>query len=84
MLVVAGQLADGLAYQLARGHGVELNPGMAVLITASGPHAIIVVKAAFGLVLGIGAKALERHRSVVAWLAVAGFVGAASELLALV
>ncbi len=84
LLVVAGQVADGLAYQLANGHGVELNPGMALLIGVAGPHAILALKTVFGLVLGIGAKALDRHPHVVAWLAVAGFVGAMTELLAVV
>ena len=84
LLVIAGQVADGLAYQLAHGHGVELNPGMALLIAIFGPHAILAIKAAAGVVLGLGATALDRHRSLVTWLAVAGFVGAATELLALI
>jgi len=84
LLVIAGQLADGLAYQLAHGHGIELNPGMALLIAVFGPHAILCVKAAAGLVLGLGSVALDRHERLVTWLAVAGFVGAVSELLALV
>jgi hypothetical protein len=84
LLVIAGQLADGLAYQLAHGRGVELNPGMALFITAFGPLAALAIKVAGGLVLGLGAVALNRHRSLVTWFAVAGFVGAGSELLALV
>jgi len=82
LLVVAGQLADGLAYQLAHGRGTELNPGMALLILVFGPHAILAVKAAAGIVLGVGAAALHSHPSLVTWMAVAGFVGAATELLA--
>jgi len=84
LLVIAGQLADGLAFQLAHGHGIELNPGMALLIGVIGPHAILVVKTALGLVLGLGATALERHRTLVLWLSVAGFVGAVTELAAMV
>jgi hypothetical protein len=84
LLVIAGQLADGLAYQLAHGHGTELNPAMALLIGGFGPLAVLGVKVAFGLILGLGAMALDRHRTLATWLAVAGFVGACSELLALV
>jgi hypothetical protein len=83
-LVFLGQAADGLAYQLAHGHGTELNVGMAVLIAAFGPPAVLGVKLAAGLYLAVCAHVLQRHRTVVVWLAVAGFLGAGSELLALV
>jgi hypothetical protein len=36
------------------------------------------------IVLGYGALALDRRRRLVTWLAVAGFVGAGTELLAVV
>jgi hypothetical protein len=84
LLVIAGQLADGLAYQLAHGNGIELNPGMAVLIAGFGPLAVLGVKVAAGVVLGVGAMALGRHRRLATWLAVIGFIGAGSELLAVV
>jgi hypothetical protein len=84
LLVVAGQLADGLAYQLAHGNGTELNPAMALLIAGFGPLTTLGVKVAAGLVLAFGAMALDRHRRLVTWIAVAGFVGAGSELLALI
>ena len=84
LLVMAGQLADGLAYQLAHGNGAELNPAMDVIIGAFGPHAILGVKLVGAVVLGFGAMALDRRRRLVTWMAVAGFVGAGSELLAVV
>jgi hypothetical protein len=84
LLVFAGQLADGLAYQLAHGRGTELNLAMARLVVDFGPQAILVVKLAAGLALALGAMPLmARHRSLVTWFAVAGFLGAGSELLAL-
>ncbi len=84
-LVFLGQVADGLAYQLADGHGTELNPGMALIIAAFGPPAILGVKLAIGFALGVVALALlDRHRVLVTWVAVAGFVGAGSELLAII
>jgi len=39
---------------------------------------------AAGVVLGVGALALGRRRRLATWLAVIGFIGAGSELLALV
>jgi hypothetical protein len=86
ILVALSQLADGLAYQLAHGHGTELNPGAAAFITAYGPTSILVVKVVTSLLLGFGAYALLRRgkgRRVIAWLAVVGFVGALTELLAI-
>jgi hypothetical protein len=84
LLVIAGQLADGLAYQLAHGNGTELNPAMDLFIGVFGPFAILGIKVVGAIVLGYGAMALDRHRHLVTWLAVAGFVGAGSELLAVV
>jgi hypothetical protein len=84
LLVIAGQMADGLAYQLAHGNGTELNPAMNLFISAFGPVAILGIKLVGAIVLGFGAMALERHRRLVTWLALAGFVGAGSELLAVV
>lgn len=80
LLVALGQLADGLAYQLAHGNGTELNPAAALLIGAFGPFAILAVKIAGGAVLGVGALALRRHRRFVSWLAILGFIGALTEL----
>jgi hypothetical protein len=79
------QLADGLAYQLAVGHGVELNPGAALMSGAFGPTTVLLVKVATAIALGVGSYALlrrQRGRRVVAWLAVIGYVGALTELLA--
>ncbi len=87
LLAALSQVADGLAYQLAHGHGVELNPGAAVMIASFGPATILVVKIATAIVVGIGSYALlrrDRGRRLVPWLAVVGFVGAFTELLALV
>ena len=85
ILVALSQLADGLAYQLAQTHGTELNPGAATVINAYGPLVILAIKVAAAAVLGIGAYAMLRRdkgRRVVAWLAVIGFVGCFTELLA--
>ncbi len=86
LLAALSQLADGLAYQLANGHGVELNPGAALMIGGFGPTTILLVKVVTAIVVGIGSYALlrrNRGRRVVAWLAVIGFIGAFSELLAI-
>jgi hypothetical protein len=84
LLVAAGQVADGLAFQLAHGSGTELNPAMGLFIGLFGPLAVLGVKIVGAIVLGYGAIALDRHRRLVTWFAVAGFVGAGSELLAVV
>lgn len=84
LLVIAGQMADGLAYQLAHGNGTELNPAMDVIIGVFGPLAILGVKLIGAVVLGFGAMALDRRRRLVTWMAVAGFTGAGTELLAVV
>ena len=86
ILVALSQLADGLAYLLAHGHGTELNPGAATVIATFGPSTIVLVKIAAAVILGIGSFALVRHnrgRGAIAWLAVVGFVGCPSELLSL-
>jgi hypothetical protein len=86
VLVGLSQLADGLAYQLAQGHGTELNPGAATMITAFGPETMLVVKVVAAVILAIGSMALlrrNRARSAIAWLAVIGFVGCLTELLAI-
>ena len=82
-LVILSQLADGLAYVLARTHGTELVPTSAVILAAFGPGAMLAVKLAAGLVLGVGAFALRRRRSLVASMAMVGLVGALSEVVAL-
>jgi hypothetical protein len=85
LLAALSQLADGLAFQLANGHGVELNPGAALMNGAFGPSTILAMKVATAIVVGIGSYALLRRnhgRRLVLWLAVVGFVGAFSELLA--
>lgn len=84
LLVIAGQMADALAYQLAHGNGIELNPAMALLIAVFGPFAVLGIKVVGAVALGYGAMALDRHRRLLTWLAVAGFIGAGSELLAIV
>jgi hypothetical protein len=87
LVVALSQLADGLAYQLAHGHGTELNPGAATVIATFGPMTILAIKVAAAVIVGMGASALLRHdraRQFVVWLAVAGFVGCLSELAALV
>jgi hypothetical protein len=86
ILVALSQIADGLAYQLAQGHGTELNPGAATVIASYGPLVILGVKMAAAVVLGVGAYAMLRRdkgRSALTWLAVIGFVGCFTELLAI-
>ncbi len=85
LLAALSQLADGLAFQLANGHGMELNPGAATMNGAFGPMTILVMKVATAIILGIGSYALLRRgrgRRLVLWLAVVGYVGAITELLA--
>jgi hypothetical protein len=87
VLVGLSQLADGLAYQLAQGHGRELNPGAATVITTLGPMAMLAIKTGAALILGLGSYALLQHgrgRRVIPWLAVVGFFGAFTELRALI
>jgi hypothetical protein len=87
LVVALSQLADGLAFQLAQGHGRELNPGAATIFDAFGPTTVLVFKIVAAVVLGIGSYALLRHqraRAAVAWLAVFGFVGCLTELIAVV
>jgi hypothetical protein len=60
LLVIAGQLADGLAYQLAHGNGAELNPAMGLLIPVFGPFAILGVK-----VVGLSSSDTVRWHSTV-------------------
>jgi hypothetical protein len=87
LLAALSQLADGLAFQLANGHGIELNPGAATMNGAFGPMTILLMKVATAIVLGVGSYALlrrDRGRRLVLWLAVIGYVGAFSELLAVV
>jgi hypothetical protein len=87
VLVGLSQLADGLAYQLAQGHGRELNPGAATVITTVGPMAMLAIKTGAALILGLGSYALLQHgrgRRVIPWLAVVGFFGAFTELRALI
>jgi hypothetical protein len=84
LLVAAGQVADGLAFQLAHGNGTELNPAMGLFIGLFGPLAVLGIKLMGAIVLGYGSIALGRHRRLVTWFAVAGFVGAGSELVAVV
>lgn len=85
-VVALSQLADGLAFQLAHGHGTELNPGAATVFDAFGPTTVLAFKIVAAIVLGIGSYALLRHqraRAAVAWLAVFGFVGCLTELIAI-
>ena len=87
VVVALSQLADGLAFQLARGHGTELNPGAATVFDAFGPSSVLAFKILAAIVLGIGSYALlshQRARSAIAWLAVFGFVGCLTELIAIV
>ena len=48
IVVALSQVADGLAYQLAHGHGIEANPGAATFITAYGPMAMLALQARGG------------------------------------
>lgn len=85
ILIALSQLTDGLAYQLAHGHGRELNPGAALFISTFGPTSILGVKIVTALLLGFGSYALLRRdkgKRIVAWLAIVGFVGALTELIA--
>jgi fluoride ion exporter CrcB/FEX len=55
------------------------------MITAFGPETMLVVKIVAAVILAIGSMALiqrNRARSAIAWLAVIGFVGCFTELLA--
>jgi hypothetical protein len=76
LLVLLGQVADGLAYRLAIGHGTELGP-----LGALDPGLVLVVKMLAGAVLAIGVYALRRP-TLGLWLATAGFFGALTEVLA--
>lgn len=78
MLVVLGQLADGLAYQLVVGKGTELGP-LGVL----DPLTVLAVKVASAIVLGVGAFALRHRSRLLAWVATVGFIGAWTEVAAL-
>lgn len=85
LLAALSQLADGLAFQLANGHGVELNPAASMMNGAFGPTTILLIKLATAVVVGVGSYVLLRRnhgRRVVLWLAVVGYIGAFSELLA--
>jgi hypothetical protein len=86
LVVALSQLADGLAFQLAHGHGTELNPGAATVFDAFGPTTVLAFKIIAAVVLGVGSYALlshQRGRSAIAWLAVFGFVGCLTELIAI-
>ncbi|HEV8404248.1 MAG TPA: hypothetical protein VGQ31_14560 [Candidatus Limnocylindrales bacterium] len=87
LVVALSQLADGLAFQLALGHGRELNPGAVTVFDAFGPTTVLAFKIVAAVVLGIGSYALlrrQRARAAVEWLAVIGFVGCLTELIAVV
>ncbi len=83
IVVALSQVADGLAYQLAHGHGIEANPGAATFISAYGPMAMLAFKFVTAVVLGLGSYALLRRGrgfEMMSWLAVVGFIGCLSEL----
>ena len=82
-LLVLSQLADGLSFGLAVGHGTELNPVAASLLAVGGLGFVWAAKSLGALALGFGAYALPHRRSLWLWLAVVGFVGCASNLAAL-
>ena len=71
-ILVAGQVADGLTYTLAR-HGVELNPLMAALGGSA-----LVLKLAGAAVVGLLAWRLRGHPRTLLWVAVVGWLGALS------
>lgn len=77
ILVFLGQVADGLAYRVAYGRGVELNPLAAAI---DDPTALLLLKTGAGLILGLGSWVLVRRgrRTTVTCLALIGFVGALS------
>ena len=86
LVAALSQLADGLAFQLANGHGIELNPGASLMNGTFGPVTILMVKVMAAIFVGVGSYALlrkDRGRRVVVWLAVVGYIGAFTELLAI-
>ncbi len=87
VVVALSQVADGLAYQLAHGHGIEANPGAATFITAYGPMAMLAFKLVAAVILGVGSYALLRRGrgfQLMSLLALVGFIGCLSELRVLV
>lgn len=70
LVLVLGQLADGLTYLHARS-GIELNPFMA----AFGVSAVFVKLAGTGA-LGAIALRLRRHPRILLWIAAVGWFGA--------
>ena len=87
VVVALSQVADGLGYQLAHGHGIEANPGAATFISAYGPMAMLAFKLVAAVILGLGSYALLRRGrgfQMMSWLAVVGFIGCLSELRVLV
>ena len=82
-LLVLSQLADALSWPLALGHGTELNPLAAALLAAGGLAAVLAVKGLAAAALGLGAAAYPHRRSLWLWLALVGYVGALSNLAAL-
>ncbi len=70
VILILGQLADGLTYTLAH-HGVELNPFMAALGGSA-----LALKLPAAAVLGLIAWRLRRHPQVLLWLGAVGWFGA--------
>ena len=81
-LLVLSQLADGLSFGLAIGHGSELYPIGAALLAAGGLGLVWAVKGVAALACGLGAATMPDRRSLWLWLALVGFVGTLSNLVA--
>jgi hypothetical protein len=82
LLAALGQVADALSFPLALGHGVELNPVATALLAAGGLGLVWAVKGLAAAALGVSAHRLPHRRTVWLWLAVVGFVGCLSNLVA--
>jgi hypothetical protein len=81
-LLALSQIADLLSFPLALGHGVEGNPLAAWLLVAGGFGTLAVLKSLAAVALGLSAHLYPKRRTLWLWLAVVGYVGCLSNLLA--
>lgn len=82
LLVALSQVADALSWPLALGHGMELNPMAAALLAAGGLALLWAAKGAAAVALGSAATIYPKRRAIWLWLAVVGYVGCLSNLVA--
>lgn len=82
-LVGLSQIADGLSWPLAFGHGSELNPLALSLFGAGGLGMLWALKALAALALALGVLAYPRRGRLFLWLGIIGYVGCLSNLVAI-